>query len=258
MKNWRFLVLLVLLGSCRASKPVNGQQDKPPPAPVLSESMLQKQLNGVDFFAKGNVPATWTLEMDFGNIIRFKSVDGADQNSSAVAPVEDPLSKTVSYTTNVTGGQMRIIVSDDGCTGGQSGEKFNKTVVVTVNSKRYEGCGQYLFDPALEGKWILETINSRAMTTADFSSGLPELIFGLAGNRVTGHDGCNTVSSMMEVLGTKIKFKPFISTKMACPNSKAANNFLPLLSNQTIDYYFKDGRLFFYLPDDGMLVFTRG
>jgi heat shock protein HslJ/uncharacterized membrane protein len=219
--------------------------------------MLQKQQNGVDFFAKGNSPASWTLEMDFGNIIRFRSVDGADQNSSAVAPEKVAGSNAVSYTTNVTGGVMRILVSGDGCSDGLSGEKFNKKVVVTVNSKRYEGCGQYLFDTGLEGKWLLEKINSRPVVAAEFSKGLPELLFELGKNRASGHDGCNSVSSTLDVLGTKIKFSPFTSTEMVCPANKKENNFLHLLSEQTIDYYFKDGLLYLYLPDDGLLVWRK-
>jgi uncharacterized membrane protein len=220
--------------------------------------MLQKQQNGVDFFAKGNSPASWTLEMDFGNIIRFRSVDGADQNSSAVAPEKVAGSNAVSYTTNVTDGVMRIIVSEEGCSDGLSGEKFNKKVVVTVNSKRYEGCGQYLFHTALEGKWLLEKINGRTVAAVEFSKGLPELLFELGKNLVSGHDGCNRVSSTLDVLGTKIKFSPFTSTEMVCPANQKENNFLHLLSEQTIDYYFKDGLLYFYLPDDGLLVWRKG
>jgi uncharacterized membrane protein len=257
MKLFFFSSVILLLAGCKSSQPAMNKQDKPLPAPVLSESLLQKQQNGVDFFAKGSLPASWTLEMDFDKIIRFKSIDGPDQNSSPVSPVEQPGNKTVTYTTNVTSGQMQVSVSKEDCSDLISREKFNKKVIVAVNGKRYEGCGQYLFDAALEGKWVLEKINNRTVTAADFSKGLPEFIFELAKNRVSGHDGCNTVSSTLEVLGAKIKFQPFISTKMACPNIKAENNFLHLISNQTIDYYFKDGRLFFYLPDDSIVVFGK-
>lgn len=248
---------ILFLTGCKSTQPAINNQDKPVPPPVLSESMLQKQQNGVDFFAKGSLPASWTLEMDFGKIIRFKSIDGPDQNSSPVSPVEQPGNKTVIYTTNVTSGQMQVSVSEEGCTDPISGENFNKKVIVAVNGKRYEGCGQYLFDAALDGKWILTRLNNRPLSAADFSKGLPRFVFELAKNRVTGHDGCNMVSSTLEVLGAKIKFQPFISTKMACPNIRAENNFLHLLSNQTIDYYFKEGQLFFYLPDDSIMVFGK-
>lgn len=257
MKLLVYFLLLFGLGGCKSSRQLASQQEKPLPPPVLPQSLVQKQLDGVDFFAKGSVPASWTLEMDFGNIIRFKSIDGPDLNSSAVSPVAQAGNKTVAYTTNVTTGQMLVTVSEEGCTDAISGDKFDKKVIVAVNGKRYEGCGQYLFDAALDGKWILEKINNKTLSASDFSKGLPEFIFELAKKRVSGHDGCNTVSSTMEVLGAKIKFNPFLSTKIACPNIKAENNFLHLLSNQTIDYYFKDGQLFFYLPDDSIVVFKK-
>lgn len=247
----------LFLAGCKSSQSAINKEARPLPPPVLAENLLQKQLNGVDFFAKGSVPASWTVEMDFGNIIRFKSLDGNDINSSAVSPVQQA-GNTVSYTSRSTHGEMKILVSGEGCTDALSGEKYNKKVVVTVNDKRYEGCGQYLFDAALEGKWVLEKINNRVLISSDFSKGLPEFIFELGRNKFSGHDGCNMISSNLEVLGNKIKFSPFAGTKMACPNTKPENNFLHLVSDHTVDYYFKDGQLYLYLPDDSIIVFRRG
>jgi heat shock protein HslJ/uncharacterized membrane protein len=258
MKLFFVYGMLLLFAGCKSSQSAQSKGEKPLPPPVLPENLLQKQLNGVDFFAKGGLPVSWTLEMDFGNLFRFKSLDGKDVNSSAVSPVDQPGNKGVSYTSKSTNGDLNIFISGEGCTDAISGEKYNKKVVVTVNGKRYEGCGQYLFDAALDGKWVLEKINNRTLAASDFAKGLPRFVFELAQNKVTGHDGCNLVSSTLEVLGSKIKFNAFTGTKMACPGNKPGNEFLHLLSSQTVDYYFKDGQLFFYLPDDSIIVFGRG
>jgi heat shock protein HslJ/uncharacterized membrane protein len=253
-----FLWAVFFLTSCMTNKKALQKLNKPSPAPILSESLQQKQLNGVDFFARGNIPASWTLEIDFGNIIRFKSLDGTDVNSSAVLPVEIPENKASSYTTNATNGTLNIMVYEEACTDGWSGEKYNKKVVVTVNSKRYEGCGQYLFDASLNGKWILQKINNRTLDAADFAKGFPEIDVQLTKGRLSGHDGCNSINGSFEVLGSKIKFNQLASTQMACLGNKKENEFSQYLSAQTVDYYFKDSQLYFYLTDDSILVFKKG
>ena len=252
-----FLFVAFFFTACNSSRIAADKSSKKLPPPVLTESLLQKQLNGIDFFAKGNVPVSWTLEMEFGKIIRFKPLDDAPINSSSVNPVELPQQKASSYTTKTTNGQMKIIIYREGCSDELTGEKFKNKVEVMVNDKRYTGCGQYLFDAALNGKWILEKINNRTLQPADFAKGLPQIELDLSANQLSGHDGCNSINAGFEVMGSKIKFTQFTSTKMACPGNKIENQFTHLINNQLIDYYFKDGQLFFYLPDDSIIVFKK-
>ncbi|MBC7866555.1 MAG: META domain-containing protein [Gloeobacteraceae cyanobacterium ES-bin-316] len=249
---------IIFFVSCKTGGQSIAKNEKPLAVPSLSESLLSKQMNSVDFFARGNAPASWTLEMDFGNMIRFKSLDGTEVNSSAVQPLYLPANKATSYTSNASKGIINILVYDEACTDAVSNEKYNKKVVVMLNEKKYEGCGQYLFDAALNGTWILEKINNKDLAASEFTKGLPEIKLDLAQARLSGHDGCNSIGAGFEILGSKIKFNPFISTKMACPNNKPGNDFTHLLSAQTVDYYFKDGKLFFYLPDDSIIVFRKG
>lgn len=248
----------ILLSGCKTSKQGYTKKEQALPVPTLSESLQQKQLNSVDFYARGNVPSSWTLEMDFGNLIRFKSLDGTDVNSTAVQPVEIPDKKATSYTSKATNGNIVILIYEEACTDAISGEKYNKKVEVLVNNKHYEGCGQYLFEGALNGKWILDKINNRTLQSNQFAKGLPEITLQMANGLLSGHDGCNQISAGFEVLGSKIKFKSFVSTKMACPDNKPENEFSHLLNNQTVDYYFKEGQLYFYLPDDSIVLFKRG
>jgi heat shock protein HslJ/uncharacterized membrane protein len=252
-----FFILLAAVTRCKTGREAIAKQQKQLPVPVLSESLQQKQLNGVDFFARGNTAASWTLEMDFGNLIRFKSLDGTVINSSSVQPQDLPLEKATLYSSKATQGDINIFIYNEACTDVVSGEKYNKKTVVAVNGKRYEGCGQYLFDAALNGKWILQKINNRLLTPADFAKGLPMIDLNLQQEKLSGHDGCNNLFGGFEVWGSKIKFKPIASTKMACPGNKNENEFTHLLSGQTIDYYFKEGQLYFYLRDDSILIFSK-
>lgn len=252
-----FLILTSLLYSLAACKPSQqgfdqkGRQSAPP---VLSGTLAAKQVNGVDFFAKGSQPATWSLEMDFGNLVRFKSVDGTEANASAAQPVNLAAQKATSFT---SAGDVQVMLYDEPCKDPLTGEAFSKKVTVRVKEKLYEGCGQYLFDASLHGKWQLEKVNNNLVNKSDFAKGLPQLDLDLQQQKLTGHNGCNQLSGNFEVMGSKIRFSNLAQTRMACPGNKPGLEFTPLISGQTIDYYFKDGRLYFYLQDDSLFIFSK-
>ncbi len=252
-----FLILTGLLYSlvaCNSSKQGFAQKGKQSAPPVLSATLAAKQLNGVDFFARGSQPASWSLEMDFGNLIRFKSVDGTEANASAAQPVYIPAQKATSFT---SAGGVQVMLYDEACKDALTGEPFSKRVTVRVKENQYEGCGQYLFDATLHGIWLLEKVNNNLVNKSDFAKGLPQLNLDLQQQKLSGHDGCNQLSGSFEVMGSKIRFSNLAQTRMACPGNKPGLEFTPLISGQTVDYYFKDGSLYFYLQDDSLLIFKK-
>lgn len=257
MKNIFLFIVILFLTACGETKQVASKKEEEKKQTALAESLQQKMDAGIDLFAKGSSPASWTLEMDFERIINFRSLDGADYKSTPVAPVENATSKTTAYTTKANKGNMVITLYDEKCSDAISGEKFNKKITVEVDGKRYEGCGQYLADTKLSGKWILDKVGIKTVEAAEFAKGLPELVFDLAGGKISGHDGCNNITGTMEVRGSRIKFSAIGSTKMACPSNKKDNEFVQKISDQVANYYFKDGVLILYLIDDSTIVFKK-
>lgn len=247
--------IFCFLAGCKSSQPGFTQKGKPSPPPVLSGTLASKQLNGVDFFARGSLPSSWSLEMDFGNLLRFKSVDGTEANASAAQPVYVADQKATSFS---SAGNVQVMLYDEPCKDALTGESFNKRVTVTVKGKLYEGCGQYLYDATLHGKWVLQKVNNRPVNKTDFAKGLPLLNLDLQKQTLSGHDGCNQLSGGFEVMGSKIRFNNLALTKMACPGNTSGLEIAPRISTQTIDYYFKDGQLYFYLQDDSLLIFSKG
>ena len=255
MNNMIVFLFIIALASCNGTKNTTATKQDAKTQAVLAETLQQKQLEGIDLIAKGAIPASWTLEMDFDKIIRLRSLDGADYKSSPVNSVNN--SNNTTFTTRAGAGNMVITLYKEGCTDALSGEKFNKKVTVEVDGKRYEGCGQYLVNTNLAGKWKLEKISANIAQAADYAKGLPELEFDLSGGRVSGHDGCNNFSGTIEVRGDKIRFSPLAGTKMACPGNKKENDFIHKLNNQVAGYYFSNGQLVLYLIDDSTVLFKR-
>ena len=164
-------------------------------------------------------------------------------------------SQTETYRIQTDLGPMKIEIFNTSCSG--NGEQFSKKVDVTVKNKTYTGCGKYLFDHRLNDSWVLESINNETQTAVDFEKGLPKLEFNLQTNNMNGSDGCNNIRSNIEVKGNRIKFSPFMSTKMACNKNKAERVFNELLSDKLVDYYLENNKLILYLEDDSKLFFIR-
>jgi copper homeostasis protein (lipoprotein) len=85
----------------------------------------------------------------------------------------------------------------------------------------------------LSGKWMLKDVNGVAPQIAT-PGREPFLEFDTAKMRVAGLGGCNRISGSYTVDGQTIQFKPFISTRMACPDMQSETALLQALNNATV------------------------
>lgn len=76
-----------------------------------------------------------------------------------------------------------------------------------------------------EKYWKLVAINGVEVTSKDFNTYEPHLIFKALFQQVKGNDGCNVFNGKFIVEGNQIHFTNMISTLMACFNSKIPNQF---------------------------------
>ena len=254
-KFFAFITVISLL-ACNSTK--NTTANKNASVGTNETSPLQqKQSEGIDLFAKGKVSSSWTLEVDFDKAIRFKSLDGTNIIASSTRPVEVADEKRTTITTTTEFGKMQIDIYTQECVDEISGEKFEKKITIQVNNKNYTGCGSFLYDPNIIGKWTLQQWNGKKLNAGDFAKGLPQIQFDKTNGRITGHDGCNQYFGEMELRGNYIMIKAIGSTKMACPGNNAEKQLAGKFSNQVISYYFKDNMLHLYLPDDTLAVLSK-
>ncbi len=248
------VLFVVLFSSCKTSSKtkveniVTAQRNLMP-----ADSIIQKQKKGVDIYATGNQPADWSLEVDLDNLVSFKAADGMNLNLLPAFGKKETSLQKETYRMQTGQGMLTIEIFDTGCKEGSPGKKIE----VTVGNKHYSGCGRYLFDHRLNDSWELESINNDRVVAADFNKGLPRVDFDLQANKMNGSDGCNTISSAIEIKGNRIKFSVFTGTKMSCSKNKAEKIFSTMLSNKLVDYYLENNKLVLYLEDDSKLYFKR-
>jgi len=222
-----------------------------------ADSLVKKLKKGIDFIASGNDPAAWSLEIDFDKMVYFNAADGNTFNILSSFSKKENTAEAETYIAQTDLGQVTIRIFNSPCNNTGNTTIFTKKTEVLLKNKRYTGCGKYLFDQQLNDIWVLEKINNEQQSAAAFQKGLPSLEFNLLSGRMTGSDGCNAISSTIEIKGNRIGFSAFSGTKMACNNNQAQNIFAEKLSNKHVNYYMENNRLVLYLEDDSKISFKR-
>lgn len=213
---------------------------------------------GNDFYANGSTPVNWSMQVNFKDKIVFTSDDGLALSFAANMLKTTTAGSRTTYSGKISAGDISIVTENGTCTVPTIRKVFQKLVTVTINQKTYSGCGSFLVDEGLEGKWNLEKIGATPIIAADYNK-VPSFTFDLAKSRISGNDGCNSTGGSIEVQGSRIKFSGMMSTKMACLKGKNIESIVSTsISNKVADYYLKEGKLYLYLIDDTLLVFTRG
>ena len=255
MKYVSVFIAVFIAVSCNSTKEITIKKsgENSSAAEVkLPDSLIKKLQKGIDFFADGNTPSSWTLEMDYDNGYYFKTSNGIIMNTPAFKAVisDDTLRKFIA---NTSQGEMTIFLYETVC-----GNKNAKRSEVLLNNTLYTGCGNYLYNPAIDGKWILEKIGNTVVNGSDFKKGIPTLQFDISGNKIIGTDGCNNINAEIQMQGSRIQFSTINGSKAACSNNTLQKIFLEKISGQVASYYFKDGRLYLYLIDDSLLIYKKG
>jgi len=187
------------------------------PAPQLSV-WSKKYLEGIEFVAMGNEPS-WSLDIDFDRMFRFKSIS-ADSLNTPPLLAKNWRDGVLTYEAKTEAGSMTVTIAKQPCTDNMSGENFDYTVTVKTKTKEYKGCGRYLRG-ALGSLWTLKTMNGAAPDPKAFVKGMPVLQISKSEGRYFGNDGCNSINGKLKLDGTKATFEKGISTLMACPGNGA-------------------------------------
>lgn len=253
-----FFIICIGLLACNGFSNKKAPLYKIPEAPKnILTPVLQNQFNtGVDFTAAGKTIANWRLEMNFDDSIKFVTQNGLSFTIPAMRPEIMPDSSLV-FTSAISLGKVIIKIGAGNCNNVQTfNEALARKCIVTIGSITYNGCGQFLFNKELEGKWELQQYKAEKITKANFKNGIPYLKFTILNNKLTGFDGCNTISGAAEIQGKRIKFSSIASTKKLC-NQILLPNLFSILENQLTGYKVVNELLYLYLIDDSVLILKK-
>lgn len=257
-KHYQVCWILTLLIACNTTyKPNQAKSSTIQKKVIPSSNLIDKQRGGIDFFAEGNAPSGWTLELDLEKGFSFKPVESRLFLAPPVKAARHSFLAADVYETKTDSGSLNVIVFDATCDSNTKNKNAPRKVEITWNNKHYTGCGTKIYDYLLNDIWVLEYIDNKPLDLLKYKKNLPTVEFNLSTNLLTGFNGCSNIKGAFEVTGNHITFSPFAENKLACGNNEAEKIFTTLVSGRTVDYYIKLGILTLILIDDSRLIFRK-
>ena len=108
----------------------------------------------------------------------------------------------------------------------------------------FKGCGSFLSDKRLSGKWELQKFNGKEVTDDGFKGGLPFIQLDIEKMHISGNSGCNNFNGKISFVGHDILVdKNMMSTRMACPILDFESEFLKTLTLSSLKYSLNNDTL---------------
>jgi len=240
--------------SCKSNVAIQEQVKEEVPALASPSTESQPY-----FVASGTEPF-WSLNI-YEDLITYKT-----PSDSIVFPHTNPIlaqdSNVKRYDVETTSSNMTVQIMQVECSNAMSGKVSPYKVSVNLKKgtmsevEELEGCGDYKTDYRLHDIWVLETLNGKTSTKADFSKELPMLEIKAAENTFSGFAGCNRMNGRLFFEKGLLRFMDFTTTKMMCvPNNKEAE-FLEALQSSTT-YAIENNRLTLSNPSGILTIFKK-
>ncbi|WP_205479685.1 META domain-containing protein [Sphingomonas arenae] len=164
--------------------------------------------------ATGSSPA-WELSIDRANMVYT--------DFSNRVRVAEPISGRAMIAAGlpIRTSRMQALITRMRCTDPVTQRSYPDTVQLTVDGRRFSGCGGEPLSMTLgNSNWTVEQVNSQPVSGA----------MQFAGNRMTARFGCNTITGTYTVTSITFSAGARASTRMACPDMTAETQALAVLS----------------------------
>jgi heat shock protein HslJ/uncharacterized membrane protein len=248
----------VLTKLTRSMKNQQTNQDDIITAPLNRKKYHQ----GITFYATGNEPS-WSLDIAAGKSIHFKTLEGQDMKTPFAEGIKAMDQNITLFNLQTETGTLRIQIQQEECIDNMSGIRHPFRVIIDVRNnnenetRHYEGCGTYVPDYGLEGKWTLKKTGTVEADEKEYQRGLPFLEINVDSSSYSGFAGCNRfMGKISSIERGLIRINDGAITMMACPDMEGEQAFLSAL-RITTHYKIADGELVLSNPDKTILVLKQ-
>ncbi|MBU2903615.1 META domain-containing protein [Arenibacter algicola] len=251
-------LMLLLCMSCKSNLAIQEQvkEEVQGEVPDLASPSTESR----PYFVASGTEPFWSLSIS-EDLITYKT-----PSNSIVFLHTNPIlaqdSNVKRYDLETTSSKMTFQILQAECTNAMSGKVSPYKVSVNLKKEtasqveELEGCGDYKTDYRLHDIWVLETLNGKTSTKADFSKELPMLEIKAAENTFSGFAGCNRMNGTLFYEKGLLRFTDVATTRMMCvPNNKEAE-FLKALQSMTT-YAIENNRLTLSDPSGILTVFKK-
>ncbi|MBX7043540.1 MAG: META domain-containing protein [Ignavibacteria bacterium] len=257
ISGFYFLMIIGLAFSAKLS--TAGQSD----TAAGDSTDFNKRLysEGVSFYATGNEPF-WSLRVNRDGTMSFDKMSEFTINTGPVRVSKAMDADVKRLDAEGESGSLSVSIYRQECTDDMSGNKFSFRVEVNAvpsggsSAATYSGCGRYIPDQSLNGKWMLKMIGSDEIVATAYGDKVPFLEIDVNEMRVSGIAGCNRINGPLLQEDGYMRFDRMASTLMACPEQMREADILKGL-NSTTQYKIENEMLILSNPDNTTLVYQR-
>ena len=120
----------------------------------------------------------------------------------------------------------------------------------------YQGCGDYVPDQRLHGKWRIVKADTLVLGIDRFENKIPELNIDAYEGQVSGNDGCNSFRGQIKFRDNELIFGMLAETMMACPNMDISSVITRTFTEKKLRYLIQKD-LFFYEGEKEVMMLQR-
>lgn len=260
MKKWiQFLLIVLFIIGCKSAVTTPNESANSEPTFAYKQQMENLE-KGIYFRGNGNEP-DWSLKIS-EKTIEFTSLKPGFETLTGnhVEPIRAMDANVKMYRVTDKSTTMIIQIMQQECVNTMSGDKSAYSVRIELmknnNSTFLSGCGNYVTDSRLHDIWVLEQLNGKKVSLADFSKELPNLEINSSSNQFMGFAGCNRMNGAVFFERGLLRFTNVITTRMFCGENNKENEFLKTLQSTTT-YKVENLRLILTNQSGNKLVFKK-
>ncbi|MBX7042444.1 MAG: META domain-containing protein [Ignavibacteria bacterium] len=230
----------------------------------IADDSLKQMRRAYDagvMFAGGGEGYSWGVAIFRDKAIKFRATGDRSLNTPSSQLEQNLNSQTMTYTADVESGSISVTIIPEECTNKVAGET-NYSVEVKVRKGVEEqftflnGCGRFVPDYGLEGKWSLYKIGNSVIDKDAYPVSIPFLEFIPDSALVKGIAGCNRIQSKYIQEGNRFSVAELMSTEMGCPEEMRENEIISGLRSADT-YSLVKGELEFSNASGVKLVYLR-
>jgi len=259
MKKYiQLFAIILLFVSCKSPVSTSNEVVK---IPYFGYQQQKENLEkGIYFRGNGNEPE-WNLKIA-DKIIEFTSLlPGFEKlTGNHVEPIHAMDANVKMYRVTADTVTMIIQIMQQECTNTMSGLKSAYSVRIEMlkdsKSTFFNGCGNYITDSRLHDIWVLEELNGKKVSLADFGKEIPNLEINSSTNKFMGFAGCNRMNGTIFFEKELLRFSNIITTRMTCVNNNKETEFLKALQSTT-NYKVENLKLILSNPEGNKLIFKK-
>jgi heat shock protein HslJ/uncharacterized membrane protein len=242
-----------------------GCNPKPVTSAAESESVTSSETAPISsgyFKATGNEPF-WAVEIGEDGIRFTSMIEGLEAvNTPHAEPTRAADANVKMYNLRTEATDLDIEILQQDCQDSMADTMFPYAVRVRIKRtaetefRELTGCGRYLTDPRLAGRWILTDLLGLPVMKEDYPGDVPNIEIDAADNTISGHAGCNRMNGKIFWERGLLRFNDIVTTRMACPALDKETALTKAMQSAT-SYVLEGDKLALSNPSMSLAVFRK-